>query len=375
MPDVVSYAIRANPDAMIARLQVDSVRGEQRIARALPNPAFTVAPGNPFQYSVTQPIDIGPNRLYRTRAANQGATAVHLVERDVTRQVIFAARQGFLDLLLAEGVRDVAAEQDTIVRRLLLGDSARFLEGDLAQRDLNTTELQFAHAEASLARADAAARAARINLQIQIGASHPDTAFRVSGTLDYKPLDLPLDSLRGVALAERPDIAAAYERVVQSRSLRSLATSNLVPVPGLSAVYQPEPFHSGSNYALGLSLSVPVLNWFGGERQRAAAGLHSAEVANQRAIASVEGEVVAARDNLRAARTLAARYAAGLLDKARATLEMQRFAYEHGSASLLDLLNAIKAFGDTQTDYFTALHDYWVAAYAIDRAVGRDLVP
>jgi cobalt-zinc-cadmium efflux system outer membrane protein len=379
LSDVESYALEHNPDLITARLQVDSARGERRIARSLPNPTFAITPGSPFQYSVNQPIDIGPNRLYRTRAASQGLAAVELDADNARRQIVFGVRQGFLDLLLAEATRDVAFEQDTIVHHLLRADSLRFLEGDLALRDLSTTELQFAHAEAALARAEAAARGARISLQALMGVTHPDTDFRVTGTLDYRRLELPpdvaSDSLRVVVLARRADIAAAKARVEQSHSLRSLAASQLWPVPGLAAVYQPAPFESGSHIALGASVSLPLLYWFGGERARAAAGVRSALVIQQRTLTAAEGELVAARDNFYAAQTLASRYAGGLLETARNALEMQRYGYEHGNASLLDLLNAINAFGDTRTDYYAAVHDYIVSAYAIDRAVGRDIIP
>ncbi|HEX8942175.1 MAG TPA: TolC family protein [Gemmatimonadaceae bacterium] len=375
MAEAVAFALRFSPELTIARLQVDSAQGERAIARALPNPTFSVTPGNPFQYSVTQPADIGPGRVYRGRAAARGITAARLDEQNVERQLVFAVRQSFLDLQLAEATRDIAFQQDTIMRRLLQSDSLRFLEGDLAQRDLYTTELQSAHAEANLARAEAVARGARINLQVLIGVQHPDTAFRVTGALEYRALDLPLDSAMGVALANRPDVAAAGERVEQSRAMRSLASSLILPVPGVTAVRQSAPFSTGSNYALGVSLSLPIVYWFSGERARATAGVQSAEVSKQRAIAATEGDIAVAANNFAAARALSARYASGLLAKARAALEMQRFAYEHGSASLLDLLTAINAFGDTQTDYYTALRDYWVAAYAMVRAVGRDLTP
>jgi cobalt-zinc-cadmium efflux system outer membrane protein len=379
LSEVESYALEHNPDLITARLQVDSARGERRIARSLPNPTFAITPGSPFQYSVNQPIDIGPNRLYRTRAASQGLAAVELDADNARRQVVFGARQGFLDLLLAEATRDVAFEQDTIVRRLLRADSLRFLEGDLALRDLSTTELQFAHAEAALARAEAAARGARISLQVLMGVTHPDTAFRVTGALIYRPIQLPpelaSDSSRVGMLAARADVAAAQARVQQSQSLRTLASSQLWPVPGVAVVYQPAPFESGSHVALGASVSLPLLYWFGGERTRARAGVQSAVVAQQRTLTAAEGELVTAMDNFYAAQTLASRYAGGLLETARNALEMQRYGYEHGNASLLDLLNAINAFGDTRTDYYTAVHDYVVSAYAIDRAVGRDIIP
>jgi outer membrane protein TolC len=372
MADAVAYARVHNPDIRTARLQIDSAYGEQRIARAIPNPSFSLAPGNPTQYSVVEPLDVGPNRVYRTRAARQGAAATTDDAANAARQAVFAVRQAFLDDLLAEAARGVAFEQDTITRRLLASDSLRFREGDLARRDLNTTELQFAHAEAALARADAAARVARTNLQLLMGVEQPDTAFRASGTLEYRAIELPSD-LHSAALARRPDLRAANLRVEQSRSLQSLAGAMMVPVPGLAAVYQAQPFETGRNYALGLSLNLPVFYWFAGERQRAAAGYQSASVARARVAASIEADVQSSLADFRAAQTLAARYANGLLAKARETLDMQRYAYEHGNAALLDLLNAINAFGDTQTDYYTAVHDYLVAAYAIDRAAGEDV--
>jgi cobalt-zinc-cadmium efflux system outer membrane protein len=379
LDQVVDFALRHNPDVLIARLQVDSASGDSRAVRAIPNPSFAIAPGTPFQYSFTQSVDIGPNRTYRTRAAREGVTAAGFDARNVRRQVTFSVRQAFLDLLLAEATRDIAFEQDTIMHRLLITDSLRVAEGDLAPRDLATTELQFAHAEATLARAETSARAARVALQLLMGIAHPDPTFRVSGTLEYHELpalaSLSLDSLRDAGIASRPDVAAADARIAQSQSLRRLASTLAVPIPGLAAVYQPEPFTTGSHYALGISLSVPVLNSFAGERERASAGAASAQENRRKTLAAAEGELASAVDALHAAQTLAARYANGLLAKASAALDMQRFAYEHGNASLLDLLTAIVAFGDTRTDYFTAVHDYWVAAYAIDRAVGQDITP
>jgi cobalt-zinc-cadmium efflux system outer membrane protein len=378
LDDVVRYALRFSPDVVLARLQFDSAHGDARATRAAPNPAFAVTPGTPFQYSVTQSLDVGPNRTYRTRAAQQGVTAAGFDEQNVRRQVVFAVRQGFFDLLLVEATRDVAFEQDTIMHRLLVSDSLRVAEGDLAPRDLATTELQFAHADATLARAETAARAARVALQVLIGVTQPDTAFRLRGALEYREIRLPsvsVDSLRAVASASRPDVAAADVRIEQSDALRRLARTLAVPVPGLALVYQAAPFASGSHYALGAALSVPMLNRFAGEHERASAGLEAARASRRKTVAAAEGDVVNSVDALRTAQAVAARYASGLLDKARTALEMQRFAYEHGNASLLDLLTAISAFGDTRIDYYTAVHDYWVAAYAIDRAVGKDIVP
>jgi len=56
-------------------------------------------------------------------------------------------------------------------------------------------------------------------------------------------------------------------------------------------------------------------------------------------------------------------------------LETERYAYQAGAASLLDLLDAIREYADTRAEYYGAVRNYWVSLYAVDRAAGRDLVP
>lgn len=372
---VVDSALAHNPDIRQARLRVDSAHGERRIARALPNPVYAGIPSTPYQYSVALPIDLSPERLYRTRAAKQGEEATAFDHRDVVRQVLFGVRQAFYDLLLAEAQRQIALEQRDIFRQLLSADSVRLRAGDLPQRDLVKSELEFARAESNLTRAEAGARAARLGLQALIGVTQPDTAFTVTGELHAAPaLSVHDDSLLPLAFATRPDMAGARERVDQSRSLKGLAVAGLFPVPVVSVVYQSAPFENGLRYALGVALPVPLFYWNGGERQRANAGVAGAEVALQRVRVQIESDVAVALGNYRAAQVLAERYQGGLLDKATAALQTSRFAYQQGAISLLELLDAIRTYGDTRTEYFGAVHDYWLAAYALSRAVGTEVV-
>jgi cobalt-zinc-cadmium efflux system outer membrane protein len=203
-----------------------------------------------------------------------------------------------------------------------------------------------------------------------------DPGLAITGSLDYKPVDLPLDSLGPVTQENRPDVAAAEARVEQTRSLHALATADLFPTPTVGLVYQSAaPFPNGSNYGVGVSFTVPLFYWNGGERARAAAGLASAEAAHRAVKTQAAAELAVVVDSLRAARDLAARYESGLVAKAAAALETARLAYQSGATSQLDLLDAVRTYSDTRANYYTALHDYWVSLYALDRAVGKDLVP
>ncbi|HEV2641058.1 MAG TPA: TolC family protein [Candidatus Elarobacter sp.] len=375
LDEVVAFALHHNPDLQGARLRVDSATAEHRIAASYPNPTLSASPGNPSQYAVGVPVDVGPQRIYRTRAARLGRVAAALDSAEATREVVFSARQAFFDVLLADSLAGLARQQREIFRQLLAADSVRLRSGDIPVRDVARSELELARAEARRQRADAAVRAARIALQLVMGAPRPDTAFTVSGSLQYRSTSFDRDTLMALAERRRPDLQAARERVQQSATLHSLAVAQLLPVPSVGVVYQPhDPFVSGKHVALGVGVQLPIWNWYGGERQRARAGLAISEQAQRRAQLQVESDVTASADAFAAARVLAESYESGLLAKATADLDAARYAYQSGATSLVDLLSAINSYVDIRTEYFTAAHDYWVSAYALDRAVGADVV-
>ena len=378
---VLAVALRQNADILTARLRVDSAHGEQQIARAIPNPVLNSAPNQPWQYTVTLPLDVTPLRFLRTRAAGRGADAARSDVADVVRQVSFAVRQAFYDLMLAERQRELAGERREIFRQLLTADSARLRSGDIAQRDVTRAEVEYARAEADLLRADAQLHAARLTLQLLMGVAAPDTGFAVTGELAYRPVAIPVESLSAVAASLRPDVRAAQERVAQSEAPSTLAGRLWIPLPQVTFSHSSGPFDrgellsNGTANAVGFGFTMPFLYWNGGERERSRAGLQQAQVASRRVQAQVATDLAMALDAYRSARGLAERYEGGLLAQADSALEMARYAYRAGTASLIDLLDAIRTYADTRADYNIAVHDYWVAVYGLDRAVGKDLLP
>ena len=376
MDSAVAIALRANFDVLAARLRVDSAHAERRIAGAFTNPTAAVVPAVPYQYSLAAPVDVWPQRAYRVQAGSLGASAAVLDRRDTERLVRFEVRVRFANLLLAHQFQTIADESRDIMVQLLAADSVRLRAGDIPERDVAQTELELVRAEAARAAAAAVLRGARLDLQAAMGVAEPDPAFAIAGSLDYRPIGVPLDSLMLGGVSSRPDLAAAQTRVEQSSALHALAGAQVVPVPTVGVVWQPTgPFPNGEHVALSLGLAVPVFNWFGGERERAAAGEASARVAAARAGAQARAEILAAEEQFRAARELAERYERGLLAKTQAALENARYAYGAGAISLLELLNSVRTFGAVRADYYTALHDYWVSVYALCRAAGREVAP
>jgi cobalt-zinc-cadmium efflux system outer membrane protein len=377
--DVLDVALRRNPDIVAARVRVDSAHGEQRIARAIPNPVVNSAPNQPWQYTVSLPLDLTPQRLFRTRAAARATDAALADAADVVRQVTFSVRQAFSDVLVAEQTRELADERREIFRQLLAADSVRLRSGDLPEREITKAELELARADAELLRASAQVHASRLALQLEMGMAAPDTSFTVTGTLAYQSVTIPEDSLPMLAARRRPDLVAVRERTARSEAIKRLAATMWIPTPQLTYSYQHggqftrgDLFTNGSPYALGFGFTLPLFDLSGGEREKGRAGLAAAQLATTRTEAQVATDLATAIDAYHSARALAERYEGGLLDRARAVLETARYAYGTGALSLLELLDAIATWSDTRSAYYTALHDYWISVYAVERAVGMD---
>ena len=367
------FAIRHNPDLAMARTRADSAVTELRIARAYPNPQLQATPGLPSQYSLTIPVDIGPQRIYRVRSQRQGVFAAEHDTSDIRRQLLFAVRQTYCDAQLSTALSQIALEQREIVRQLLAGDSARFSAGAIPLRDVVKSRVELARAEAAVARAGVNARATRVALQIVLGVARPDTALVLADTLDASELWVPSDSLIARAPTNRPDLLAAIDRVHARSSDVSFARSLLIPTPNVGVVRQPhDPFISGSHYGLAVGLGVPLLNWFSGERSRAASSLVLAEQARDRQSIQIRGEVMTTLDSLDTSRALLYRYQAGVLVLSDSALIMARYAYTSGATSLVDLFDALRARSAVRADYVNALHDYRVSVFALRRATGAE---
>jgi cobalt-zinc-cadmium efflux system outer membrane protein len=375
LPDAVASALRFTPELHIAAAAIDSARAERRIAGEYPNPTIAGTPNTPYQYSVGIPLDVMPQRRYRAQVADAGIAAAALDRSDATRQARFAVTRVFYDALFADARRSLALQRRAAVAELLRADSARYRAGDVPLRNLGRSEVELARADADVARADADAVSTSISLQSAMGIEHPDTSARAAGELTFRALPEPEDSVLASALASRPDRQAAAQRVAQSRSAAAFARALLLPIPQVSLVRQfGAPFQTGSFYSVGLSFELPSVNRYGGQRQKAQAGLSAAAAVERRSAMQVTRDVQLALVDFRAQRALITRYESGVLDRMTQAVEAARYAYSRGSASLLEVLEATRAEQEVRGEYAQALHDYWVSAHALNSAVGRDVL-
>ena len=63
------------------------------------------------------------------------------------------------------------------------------------------------------------------------------------------------------------------------------------------------------------------------------------------------------------------------LVKAQQARDLTDYAYRRGGVSLLDFLDAQRAYRETALEYVRALGNYWTSFYQLEAAVGSSLVP
>lgn len=368
----IDSALRNNLDALVATSTADSARSEARIARALPNPTVAGIPNTPYQYSATIALDVGPQRTYRVRASELGVEAAAADVRDARRQLTLAVARAFYDVLLADAVRDIVRARRDLVRRLAAADSARVQAGDLPERALMRSQVELLRTEADLARGTLSAQTARITLAGLMGSAVADTGLVLAGDLSYRETPPANEEQSPDWLARRPDVVASRIRVAQSQAARRLAGSLVLPTPQLSVVRQyGAPFESGRYTSFGLGVEVPIFSQYAGQRERAAAGLRSAELQRRRVELQADREARAARAALVVQRALVQRYESGVVGRAQENVAATQYAYAHGASSLLDVLDAVRAQQDVMIDYYTALHDYWIAVRVAETVRGE----
>ena len=383
LTDLVAHAMENNPEIRLAMTRVDSARAEGRIARALPNPTVAAAPNAPYQYSASLPLDLGPQRVHRTGASRNGSRAAEFDLDDLRRQVAFAVRRAYYDLLLIQAQLEVAAGQRDFLHQVLASDSVRVRTGDAPARNLIKSEIELARADAEVNQASAAVRESRLGLQALVGVAVPDPEFAIAGRLT-DPRASGFDALQSATGQDRPDLLASQRRRDQAAALRRLAGAATLPVPTVTLAYAPRggfdqrdwwTIGPANQLSLGLGLQLPLFYRNGGERDRASAGVAAATVTESRTQLAIRSEIAIAGDQYRAASALVARYQGGLLSGADTALAQTRYAYTAGAASLLDLLDAIRTSAEVRLAYARAVHDYWVGGYALAAATGKDPAP
>lgn len=384
---LVEEVLARNPSLaqMDAAWKAASARYPQ--VRSLDDPMFTgvlapasfgsntVTPGYRVEISQKIPfcgkLDLrGQNALAEARAAGNDVD-------DARLQLIEAARLAFFEYFLVERATGVNEENLILLKQFRESAQARYKAGQVPQQDILQAELEIGQTRdrgVTLERMRKVA-IARINTLRNIRPDEPlPPAPRILNVMPGLP---PVEDLRNLAVAQRPDLKALEERIKAEEATLALMFREFYPDAEVAGAYDTI-MGNGMNRDLapqiGIRLNVPIRC----NRRQGAVAEARAKIAQKQAELAARANQVffqvqeASEQVLESERKLAL-YDKNILPTAEENVKAARAAYVTGKIPFLTLVEAQRSLVNLRDRYYEANADYFRRLANLERVIGGPL--
>ncbi len=383
-----------NPTLRAAQISIDESRAAEITAYLRPNPDFTMTAdgtqlyphegiyrpfaGTFFSPAVSYLHEREHKRELRLAQAKENTAISASAYSDQERNLIFNLQSAFVNTLQAKAFFENAKENLAYWDRELEVDQVRFRAGDIAKLDIDRLELQRVQFESDYETALVNLRTAKVQLLQLLNDRTPVEQFDVTGPYDFSTRPLRLEELRNIALENRPDLKEAVQNVELAKITYQLTVSNGSTDPTYSFWWT----HNASTnnpYAydtIGASISIPlrIFDRNQGEKARTQLDISRNEKLRDAAQAQVFNDVDSAYYTVLSNVNLLKPYKEKYLGMATEIRDKMKISYLNGGNSLLDYLDAEKAFRDTKLAYLNLIGSYLTAMAQLDMAIGREVV-
>ena len=319
--------------------------------------------------------DTGRNRLQK-EIQRESLLGAKENERNTQVSVAANAKRAYYDLVLKILNRDVEQEKLNNLEEHLKTAQGFYEVGNSAFIDVTKAEANVANARTSLLKAESDILVSQEALRVAMGVDREgDFTLALSTGLLLPRTAGGMEELLTTALEDRPDYRQALHTVrARELGVKSAARGNSPTITGsASSTYSDrEGAHASTNYGLGVSLNVPIVD--GGET---AAAVETARAQLDQAAAD--------RDSLRQQVTYGVRSAALSLNNAvervrsaeagvryaEENLALARGRYEVGVGDSLELSDAVSQLASSRYTHYQALYDAQTARANLDEAMGH----
>src|SRR5437870_8105805 len=349
------------------------VGGDSRVRR------YVDVPPNAFMdqsLTVEQLIPITGKNLVRGRVAAAEALSIFEEVRRAELDVIAKARSAYFALANACDQLDINDKNLTSLRQIADISRSRYETGLESAANVLVAETDYSkllEARRDLERSLSDARS-------QLNTLMNRDAFASSGApvaASINEANLSLNGLRGITLAQRPEVGMARAKIDNEKSKLDLAHRAWIPDPALMVKGQRynDTSQAVSELDAGVSFTAPWVNplkYSAGVRE-ARANVAAAEQGFDR---EQKEALRLLRDQLEKIETMH-HHVELLRDKlvpqARQAVEATRLSYESGKATFLDWISAQRNLRDIEATARAHLTDYQIAVEDLEAVTGTEL--
>ncbi len=385
LDQAVQEAIAKNLDLAAEKLNIPVAEARRITAALRPNPVLTIS-GQQLDllgasYSNSSPV--GPNlinihtdfpferghkRAERVALANEQKSLAELGVREVMRQVIAGVQSAFVDVQQAKENLALAKENLRSLEGVVSINEARFKAGDLAQVELDRSRLASLQYRTAVQQAQLQLDQAKVQLQQLMGRKQKNPDLDVTGTMRRDVVADAQPQIISHALLRRPDYLTTKQTQATSRAdLRlQLANSKVDYSIGTEYSYQRAYGVGGSSLGLYFSIPLQIYNKNQGEIARAQREINLGAAKADALAASIQTEVEKAYRQYTVSRQLLTNVETDMLARARSVRDTTEYSYRRGEASLIEFLDAQRAFNDVMQTFNEARANYARSLYLID---------
>lgn len=389
LDQAVQEAVANNLDLAAERLNISVAQARQLTAHLRPNPVLTVSGMtlNVFRTAYSSDSPLGPNELnvhtdipfergqkreLRVELAREEISQAELAFREVMRQIIANTQNAFVDVQQAQANLSLAEDNLKRMESVVAINEARLNSGDLAQVELDRSRVAALQYQAAVQQAQLLLDQAKAQLKQILGRQNKEADIEVARELRRDEAAGSRDDLTRLAVDRRPDLRLAQQGQARSRADLRLQLANAKVDYTLGTEFSRQWAYGIGGNSMGFSFSVPlpVYNRNQGEIARAQReiGLNAARAA---ALASsIRTEVDKAYRQYSVSRQLLGSIESGLLVRARSVRDTTEYSYKRGEASLVEFLDAQRAFNDAMQTFNDARANYARSLYLLDTVTG-----
>ena len=393
--EAVNEAVQKNLALIAERANLTIAEAALISARLRPNPVLsgsaesldvlgtgfdTINNAGPPQYSVRVdvPFERGHKRELRAELAGQAKQVAEAQVGDVLRRLKLDVTLAAIDVLEAKAKLQLAEENLQTLNTLVQLNEQRLRSGAIPQLEVTRSRVAMLQYRGSVKTAQLALTEARLKLVPLLGRQPDEPPVDIDDRLGITPTAAPdLAALQLAARATRPDLLALHSDQARTQADLRLQIAQGQVDYTLGAEYRREQGVNGRGNMLGFFVSVPLplFNRNQGEIARADAEHDKAG----RSLVSVEtniaAEVASAYQEFESSRELLTDIERDLLTPTRDARAGTTYVYQAGATSLLDVLDAQRAFNDTMETYYSAQAAYRRAQARLALAVNKDVLP
>jgi outer membrane protein, heavy metal efflux system len=389
----VQEAIGKNLSLIAERLNIPVAEARIVQARLRPNPVlsfgsdyndwlgtgFNAANGaGPAEVNarVDFVIEGGHKRERRIEVAEGARSVAQLQLLNTTRQLILDVQSAFVDVLAAKENLDLANQNLKALNALVDVNSSRVRAGDLAQVELVRSRIAALQFRNAVQQSELKLRTARGRLALLMGRNGLAPDVEVGGPLRSDQDLIVLDELRAQSLNLRPDLQALVKDQARSQAdIRLQLAQGKVDYTVGTQYHRQYDNAKGNSLGLFLSVPLPVFNKNQGEIERARTEQQQIQARIRALQNSIVSEVQTAFQSWETSRSLLTNIEKDMLQQARDVRETTEYSYRRGEASLVEFLDAQRAFNETMQSYNDARAEYARSLYIIDAVTGKAVNP